>query len=100
MWGWRRKDGKLLWKVSLGFGGAAIIPTPLFHKGYVFATSGYGGGCGLVELKADGSGGIQATKVYANKNMENKHGGVVLVDGYLYGYSESNGWICSGLFEG
>ena len=26
--------------------------------------------------------------------MKNHHGGVILVDGYLYGYSDGAGWVC------
>jgi len=88
------KDGKQLWKVALGFGGPAIIPTPVCHDGHVYATSGYNSGCGLVKLTPDGSSGISAEKVYANKSMTNAHGGVVLYEGHIYGYSDSKGWIC------
>jgi outer membrane protein assembly factor BamB len=28
------------------------------------------------------------------KVMKNHHGGVILVDGYLYGYSDGLGWTC------
>jgi outer membrane protein assembly factor BamB len=32
--------------------------------------------------------------------MANHHGGVVLLDGKLYGYSDSKGWICQDLKTG
>ena len=46
--GVRASDGKLLWKSAAGKNGTAVIPTAIVHDKYVFATSGYGSGCGLV----------------------------------------------------
>ncbi len=36
------------------------------------------------ELGSDGEG----TLVYSNKEMVNHHGGMVLLDGYVYGFDE------------
>jgi outer membrane protein assembly factor BamB len=93
------KDGKLLWQSELGSNGTAVIPTPIFHNDSVFVTADYGASCGLVKLSASGDGGIKAEEAYANKNLINHCGGVVLVDGYLYGSSGNcNGrptkWVC------
>lgn len=87
------RDGKFLWRSSIGANRTAVIPTPVYADGTVYATSGYGSGCGLLKLTPDGAGGIKAAEVYRNKNMTNQHGGVILVDGTLYGYSDSNGWM-------
>jgi outer membrane protein assembly factor BamB len=88
------KDGKLLWQDPLGGCGTAAIPTPVYHDGHVFATSGYGDSkAGLIKLTANGDG-IKADEVYSGRTLVNKHGGVVLVDGVLYGSSESGGpWV-------
>jgi hypothetical protein len=56
-------------------------------------TSGYGVGCNLFKIGKAGDQ-FEAQEVYANKDMVNHHGGVVLVGDYLYGYSEGKGWIC------
>ena len=32
---------------------------------------------------------MRATEAYFTRNMKNHHGGVILVDGYLYGFSDS-----------
>jgi outer membrane protein assembly factor BamB len=92
------KDGKLLWKQPLAINRVAMVPTPIVQESFVYVTSNYGAGCGLVKLSGDG-GPVKAEKVYANKNMDNHHGGVVLVDGCLYGCSgNANGrpckWVC------
>jgi outer membrane protein assembly factor BamB len=86
-------DGALLWQSDAARNGTAIIPTPIFHDSHVFVTSGYGAGCGLVKLTADGNK-VSAEKVYTNKDMDNQHGGVILVDGCVYGYADSKGWVC------
>ena len=49
-------------------------------------------GGGLVKLAKNG-GGFTAEEVYFEKKMANHHGGIVLVDGYLYGFG-SGGLIC------
>ncbi|MGE3809889.1 MAG: PQQ-binding-like beta-propeller repeat protein [Gemmataceae bacterium] len=81
------KDGSILWKVTRPGWRTAVIPTPIFHDNHVFVTAGYGAGCDLIKLTPDGSS-IKAEKVIENnKNLANHHGGVVLIDGKLYGSS-------------
>ncbi len=86
------KDGSLLWRFP-HTANTAAIPTPIVAGNYVFATSGYGSGCVLIQLTPHGQG-ITARKVYANKDMTNHHGGVVKVGDFLYGHSDRGGWIC------
>jgi outer membrane protein assembly factor BamB len=85
-------DGKVLWDASRP-GRTAVIPTPIYHDDQVFVTSGYGVGCNLFKISHD-NGVFKATEVYANHDIENHHGGVVLVGDYLYGHSDSRGWVC------
>lgn len=85
-------DGKLLWRAPRR-GSTAVIPTPIYKDNHVFVTSGYGVGCNLFRIAADG-GKFAATEVYANKDFVNHHGGVVLVGDHLYGHSDSRGWVC------
>src|SRR5262249_44640799 len=69
---------------------------------HVYTTAGYGCGCDLIKLSSAG-GEFNAEKVYDSKTskiMANHHGGVVLVDGCIYGHSDSNGWICQDLMTG
>lgn len=89
-------DGKLLWSSSLGGCRTAAIPTPIYHDNHVFVTSGYGDSvAGLLKLTADAAAGtVKAEEVYSGRTLVNKHGGVVLVDGVLYGNSEAGGpWV-------
>lgn len=95
------KDGKLLWKSSEGKNGVAIIPTPIYKDGHVYVTSGYGTGCALLSINRVGDR-FEPKVVYSNKNLGNHHGGVVLVDGYLYGYSDTprGSWVCQDFKSG
>lgn len=90
-------DGKVLWKADRK-GATAVIPTPIYADGQVYVTSGYGIGCNLFKV-AKGSP-FTAKQVYANKVLENHHGGVVKIGEYLYGYSESKGWTCQEFASG
>lgn len=83
------ETGKLLWTTDWPNGRTAVIPTPIFHDGHVFITSGYGAGCKLAKVGPDN----QVEDVYAHKNMTNHHGGVVLVGDHVYGSSEKT-WTC------
>jgi outer membrane protein assembly factor BamB len=93
------KDGKLLWKVDVPGYKVAIVPTPIYNDHTVYITAGYNAGCTGIKLTKEGAG-IKADTIYTNKNMVNQHGGVVLVNGYLYGHSDLSGWVCQNLKTG
>lgn len=82
------KAGKVLWKTDFP-GDVAVIPTPIHKDGQIYVTAGYK--VGSKSVKVDGS---NVTEVYSNKDMQNHHGGVILVDGKLYGFSDKGGWTC------
>ena len=86
------EDGKLLWRADRK-GSTAVIPTPIQDGGFVYVTSGYGVGCNLFQVTAEG-GVFKAEQVYANKDMTNHHGGTVKVGDHVYGYSDGKGWVC------
>ena len=76
-----------------------MVPTPIYHDGQVYVTSGYGAGCNLFKITAN-HGKFSAEQSYSNKVMTNHHGGVVLVGKYLYGFSEGKGWTCQDFESG
>jgi outer membrane protein assembly factor BamB len=86
-------DGKYQWRYDAPANGTANCSTAVFHDNAVFAASGYGTGGGLAQLKRDG-GATEATEVYFSDHMKNHHGGMVLVDGYLYGANDPNQLVC------
>jgi outer membrane protein assembly factor BamB len=86
--GVRASDGKLLWHYREAANRTANAATPLYSDGRVFYTSDYGTGGALLALKAAGNE-VRANEVYFTRDMQNHHGGVVLVNGYLYGYNNA-----------
>ena len=92
-------DGKLLWRVEIAGYRVAVIPSPVFHDNTVYVTSGYNAGCNLIQLTRAGNN-INAKVVYANSNMVNQHGGVVLVNGHIYGFTDGMGFVCQNLKSG
>jgi outer membrane protein assembly factor BamB len=86
--GVRASDGKLMWSYTPAANRTANITTPIYADNKVFFSSAYGTGGALVGLRAS-SGEIRAQEIYFTRDMQNHHGGVVLVDGYLYGYNNS-----------
>lgn len=86
--GVRANDGKLMWRYDRVANRVANITTPIIHDNKVFYTSAYDTGCALLDLKVQG-GEVKAQEIYFNRDMMNHHGGVVLVNGYLYGFSNN-----------
>ena len=86
--GVRASDGKLMWHYEKVANITANCTTPIYSNGKVFYTSNYGTGCCLLDLKKKGDK-IEATEVYFNRDMQNHHGGVVLVKDHVYGFSNS-----------
>ena len=75
-----------------------FLHTPLLAEKLCHA--GYRAGCDLLKLTGDSASGFKAEKVYANTNMVNHHGGVVLYEGHIYGYSDGKGWVCQNFKTG
>jgi len=74
----------------------AINPvTPVYYNGCVYATSGYDDGGAMLELSPDGS---KVSRKWVDTTLDCHHGGVVIVDGYIYGANWKNNrdgnWVC------
>ena len=96
------KDGKLLWKVAIEGGPkgvSAVIPTPVYNDNMVYVTNGYEVGCLCIKLTKEGDN-VKAETIYKNRDISSHHGGVVLMNGYVYGYTESRNWACQNLKTG
>ena len=89
------RDGSVLWRNAWPRR-TAVIPTPIILKNEVYISSGYGVGCRKITI----GDAHKVTEDYSNKNMKNQHGGVLLLDGHLYGYSDGRGWTCQNLKSG
>lgn len=86
--GVRASDGKLMWRHRPVANNTANIATPVYADNKVFYSSGYGTGGALLGLRAQ-AGAVVAQEIYFTRDMQNHHGGLVLVNGYLYGFDNS-----------
>jgi len=95
--GVRASDGKLLWRYPHKVYADENITTPLFHDGFVIVS-----GCvkkGTTSLRLEVSGDDCSVSMrWHNRTLDNKQGGLVLVDGRIYGFAEHLGkstpWVC------
>jgi hypothetical protein len=88
-------DGKLLWKSDQSAHGISVS-TPVYKDNQVYVSTGYGVGCGVVKISHEGDT-FKTEKVYDQDEMKlmvNHHGGFVLLGDFVYGFSDSKGWIC------
>jgi outer membrane protein assembly factor BamB len=92
--------GKIMWKVKhldINPEKAEVIKcvTPLYHDGKIYITGGYDHGGIMLNLT---DGGNNATVAWTDQVLDVHHGGVVLLNGYIYGsnwLSNSDGnWCC------
>jgi len=86
--GVRASDGKVMFRYPKAANRTANIATPVYANNKVFFTSAYGTGGGLLDLSVQ-NGEVAAKEAYFTNEMRNHHGGVVLLDGYLYGFSDA-----------
>jgi outer membrane protein assembly factor BamB len=103
--GIRPDDGSIAWKTDIraivkkGMEDSHWRPqftnTPIFRDGKICIAAGYDYGAMLLQLNDDAS---QASLLWLNRTLDTHHGGMALVNGYLYGSTwtnNSNGnWAC------
>ena len=94
------RTGKFLWRYDqTAKGSPANIPTPLFHDGYVYSSTGRGGGALIKIVPAANQGEFKVEEVWSGPKYPKAIGGAVLVDGHLYGTGEG-GLMCVELKSG
>jgi len=84
-------DGRVFWKVPYRNKWAAHPNTPLYHDGSVFVTSNYGLGGMMLRLSQDGK---SVTEAWRERSLDTHHGGVVLVNGCIYGSASRGHRMC------
>jgi outer membrane protein assembly factor BamB len=96
-------DGRLLWSYNRIANDTANIPTPLVDGDHVFCSTGYGTGAALLQVVRQGRQ-LDVREVYflPAQTMQNHHGGMVLLDGYIYcGHGHNQGFpLCVELKTG
>ena len=97
LFGVNADTGELLWQFKhYQSGPFCICALPAYHDGQVFLTAGYGKGSVMLQIKVEGTK-ASVEPVWHSPDLDNRQGGVILLDGYLYGVADrnSNGkWIC------
>lgn len=88
-------DGKVLWSHPYKGRCGAHVNTPVYGDGIVYFTSGYNDGGVALKLSADGD---SVVKLWDDKTLDTHHGGLVLLEGHLYGSNWENNakgkWVC------
>ena len=86
--------GKLLWRHRRPTLYEVIASAPVYHDGAIFATSPDGKEAELLRLEP--AGRPVGVRTVWTSELNNLSGGVILLDGLLYGsgYRKGNGWFC------
>lgn len=87
------QNGDLLFRYEHATNYDVNVLTPIFHDGQIFISSGYGAGSEMLKLSVDGKK-ASVKQLWTSKDLDNHHGGVILVDGYLYGSCFKPKWAC------
>jgi outer membrane protein assembly factor BamB len=85
--GFEATSGKMLWKFDFTTQPYVHPNTPVYIDGYLYCTSGYGLGGVMLKLAADGN---SVTEVWKNASLDPKIGGVIVLDGKIYGGGDRN----------
>ncbi|MHC4239953.1 MAG: PQQ-binding-like beta-propeller repeat protein, partial [Planctomycetota bacterium] len=84
-------DGKFLWGYNKVANDVANITMVVVDGDYVFCTTSYKTGSALLKISRSDKG-FEAKEIYflTPDQFENHHGGVIFLDGYLYGGDGQN----------
>jgi outer membrane protein assembly factor BamB len=89
------ETGKMLWqyKGNAATGGIAQIPMPVVKDDRVWVSCSYSGGAALLQIvsKDKDTFEVKEIKTYKKPQLNNHHGGMVLVDGHIYFGHDQNG---------
>jgi outer membrane protein assembly factor BamB len=101
--GIRASDGKLLWRYPHKVYTDQNITTPLFHEGFLIISGCVKKGTTSLQLRVSGDE-CSVEEHWHNETLDNKQGGIVLLDGRLYGYAPSQNrsepWVCIDFMSG
>jgi|GEM_PF-205704 len=89
------EKGDLLWHVKHESYADENVLLPIHHDGEIFISTLQAGSVKWRIVKKDGKVGLE--EVWRTKELDNHHGGVLLLDGYLYGtslFKNRDKWVC------
>jgi len=76
------ETGKLVWSAPFVPRSPQNALTPVYQDGYVFVACGHSSGGTVMKIDMESRG---ATTVWHRKDLDNCHGGTILLNGMLYG---------------
>ncbi|NOQ25606.1 MAG: PQQ-binding-like beta-propeller repeat protein [Bacteroidales bacterium] len=94
------ETGEILWQFNFGEQKASNARnnqtnTPLYNDGKIFVTSGYNHYSVMLNLSEDAE---SVSLAWVDSTLDVHHGGVVLVNGYIYGanwlHNRMGNWVC------
>lgn len=80
------ETGKIIWTHEHPTKYDIHATSPVYQDGMIYYTAGYKSGGGMIELSADGG---SVTPKWTDMTLDCQHHGVVVVDGYIYGTSQT-----------
>lgn len=82
-------SGKLLWSFPWTTKYNVNAPQPVIEGNFIFVTSGYGSGCALYEITAQGP-----QQRWANKLISSHFNSPIFYNGYIYSGSDPGNLVC------
>lgn len=83
------ETGRLLWQYPYEAPYGVNCNTPLYDNGHLYLFSTWGRGATKLRLVVEGRN-CSVETVWHTRELDNEHGGVILVDGYLYGHADGD----------
>lgn len=91
------ETGRLLWQYPQKVRFDANCDMPIYHKGHVYLFGTWNRGATKLKLNVEGDD-CSVEEVWRTTELDNEHGGVMIVDGYLYGQADGDHrrrhWAC------
>jgi len=91
------ETGKLLWRYPHKVRFDANCDMPIYHDGHVYLFGTWNRGATKLKLNVEGDD-CSVEEVWRTNELDNEHGGVMIVDGYLYGQADGDHrrrhWAC------
>ena len=89
--------GRLLWQYPQKVRFDANCDMPIYHEGHIYLFGTWNRGATKLKLNVEGDD-CSVKEVWRTNELDNEHGGVMIVEGYLYGQADGDHrwrhWAC------
>ena len=83
------ETGRLLWQYPHKVRFDANCDMPTYHEGHVYLFGTWNRGATKLKLNVEGDD-CSVEEVWRTNELDNEHGGVMIVDGYIYGQADGD----------